>query len=395
MNILIITTGEAPIIPITERVQRSGSLAKYLSSNHNVNLWTSNFFHQKKVHINNINLKLNNKFNYKTFRTLGYKKNISIKRIIDHFIFGLNIFFNLIILKKKPDLILVSMPSCDLAFFTSIYCKLMKIKLVVDVRDMWPDIFWLRCNNKYLSLIIKGFSIPYIFFRNYSLKNANGVTSISNEFLKWSISNIKSNNKMVSQYFYLTSSNNNFIQRNINKKKIHICFFGVISYKKFDFDCLLNYLNKFNTDKFIFHICGNGDDIEKLHSDFKSFKNVNIYGHLNTKEITAIAKISHYGLANYNPTFDFNLSIPSKIIEYLSYDLDIIYSLEGETNNFLKMNSIGFFYKYNDPLSFEYALSKLGTNFQSNKCYNIFEKYFKSDKVNKSFELFLMKVLNE
>lgn len=393
MKIIVLTVGEPPLYDESKRLHRSGILSHKLSIKHKVEYWSSNFFHQKKEYFDIGKYKINKNLNFVSFRSLGYNKNISIKRYIDQFLFAFYIFFKLLKNRKNIDLIIVSMPTCDLAFSVSLFSKIFKIKYIVDVRDMWPDIFWLKFNKKkFISLIIKLLSLPQIIFRNYALKNANGITSITQDFLEWSTKKNK-NKKLLSNYFYL-SPNNNFTKI-LNKTfndKINICFFGVISYSKFDFKTLIKFLNTHDSNNLIFHICGDGDDLEKLKKDFSKYPNVKIYGYLNINDLSKIANISHYGLANYIPTEDFNMSIPNKIIEYLSYNIQIIYSLEGSTKKLLSANNIGRYYKSGDIYSLISVLSNLPYSQSGALYYNFYKEYFDKDKIYSSFCQFVESV---
>ena len=52
-------------------------------------------------------------------------------------------------------------------------------------------------------------------------------------------------------------------------------------------------------------------------------------------ELRELLNISNIGLAPYNDLWDFNLSIPNKISEYLCYELPILSSLKGDTENLI------------------------------------------------------------
>ena len=78
----------------------------------NVNFITTNFEHQRKKWLTN---------NVKGFTILnsviGYKKNISFKRLINHLLISISFIFYLIKNKKSPDLIIVSYPTKSNALF--------------------------------------------------------------------------------------------------------------------------------------------------------------------------------------------------------------------------------------------------------------------------------------
>ena len=394
MNILLITVGEPPLIFQEQRFHRTGILALELSKNNKVEYWSSNFFHQTKTFFNAGNYKINKNLNFKAIKTIGYKKNISLQRFFDQFYFALKVFYLLLKEIKKPNVIVTSLPTCDLSFVTAIYCKLYKVKFIIDVRDMWPDIFWLRKKNKVISIMIKILSSHQIFFKNFSISNADGVVSITEEFLNWSIKKKVKSFVKLNDYFYLSPPYIN-LNQNFSKTidKINILFIGVISYQKFDFDSLFSILKNIN-DNIFFHFVGDGDDFEKLKSDSFRYQNIRVYGYQSYTKILEIAKFCQFGLANYNPTIDFRMSIPNKVIEYLSYNLNIIYCLEGSTKKFLNKNSIGMYYEYKDQKSLLNILNNLKINQKTNNKYRlIYEKEFDPIKVYSSYANFIGKFL--
>ena len=71
------------------RPMRAINLANYLIQNNcRVTLWSSNFYHQKKIHrfSNFKSIKINSLLTIKLISSPGYKKNISFRRIYDHII---------------------------------------------------------------------------------------------------------------------------------------------------------------------------------------------------------------------------------------------------------------------------------------------------------------------
>ena len=394
MKILLITVGEPPLIFQEQRYHRTGILALELSKNNKVEYWSSNFFHQTKTFFDAGDYKINKNLKFKAIKTIGYKKNISLQRFFDQFFFALKVFYLLLKENKKPNVIVTSLPTCDLSFFTTLYCKLYKVKFIIDVRDMWPDIFWLRKKNSVISIIIKILSCHQIFFKNFSISNADGVVSITKEFLNWSIKKKEKNYSKLNNYFYLSPPYINLNKNILNvTDKINILFIGVISYQKFDFDSLFSISKNLN-DNIFFHFVGDGDDFEKLKSDTIHFQNIKVYGYQSYAKILEIAEFCQFGLANYNPTIDFKMSIPNKVIEYLSYNLNIIYCLEGSTKKFLDENNIGIYYEYKDQKSLLNIFNNLKINQKTNNKYRlIYEEEFDPNKIYSSYANFIGKFL--
>lgn len=69
----------------------------------------------------------------------SYKKNISIKRLLSHFVFAIKLKRYLLNLQIKPHSIYCTMPTSTSAWVAGRYCKKHKLKYIIDVIDLWPD----------------------------------------------------------------------------------------------------------------------------------------------------------------------------------------------------------------------------------------------------------------
>ena len=110
MKIWILQTGEfLQIDGQNVRPMRAINLSEYfLKRGHSVNLISSDFSHQMKLHrYKNLTIKnISDNFQITLIPSPGYKSNISIKRLLDHFILGINTFKYLLKINLKTILTL-------------------------------------------------------------------------------------------------------------------------------------------------------------------------------------------------------------------------------------------------------------------------------------------------
>lgn len=393
-KIIFIINGEPlEIYDSFARKHRVGILISLCEKKHiEYEVWTSNFYHQKKKKFN-FKDKITNS-NYRIIDTLGYKKNISISRLIDHIIFAIKFYFQFRHIKSKNTIVFSAFPIPEVCFIATLISKKKKIPIVIDIRDQWPDIFY-KNNSNFIKKFFLKFIFSYQTLLNYfTFRNCNAIYSITDNFLNFGLRQrgfSKNDNNRVFPLAYKKNIfdfnknlSNHFHEmiKNINFNKINICFFGVISFKKFDFNTMIKFLDsqQINSKKFNFIICGSGDDQNRI-SNFTS-ESLHYLGWLNENEVSYIANKSDWALANYKPTYDFNLSIPNKIIEYISYGLPIIHSLNGDTYSFLKKNNINFYYDFGDLESFNNLLAKIDKTTKQLKydeSLTIFNNNFNSD----------------
>ena len=161
-----------------------------------------------------------------------------------------------------------------------------------------------------------------------------------------------------------------FYSHIVNSNNINFVFLGNYSQQKFNFKTIIDAsekIYKYNS-KIKFYFFG---DIKNLNTKFrkKKYKNIFFLGWLDKNIINKLISVSHVGVAPYNDLWDFNLSIPNKIAEYLSGDLPILSSLKGETAKFIRLNKCGLNYKDNIEDFFK-CLKK----FSKEKDYLVFKK---------------------
>ena len=92
--------------------------------------------------------------NLKVISIPGYNKNISLKRVISHWIFCVKLFFFLVSRVKRDDIILTSTIPPEMLLI-ALVMKILGCKIVADVRDLWP-------------LAFKGNKLPFGFSKFYN-----------------------------------------------------------------------------------------------------------------------------------------------------------------------------------------------------------------------------------
>ena len=349
-KIVWILSPSEPLPYSKERELRSAKLSKHFAKKNFKVVWfTSNFNHQKKEFYKK---KITNKNKYLKIvylYSLGYKKNFSLKRLLDHLLVGFSFFFTSFFL-KKPKVIISSYPPIETSFFALLVSKIRNIKHYLDYRDAWPETFYRSKSIKdrqYLKLPL----YLYNKFGNLVLKFSNIIT-ISNGFSKY----LKKKTGKNISYFNLSDEKKKTFKKNIlkihgqeiNSKNFNIIFLGNYSEQKFNFNLLAsisNDLYNYNP-KIMIYLFGDKKNLDPKYKG-RIYKNIFFLSWINKKKINDLSSMANVGLAPYKNLWDFNLSIPNKIAEYLSADLPILSSLKGETEKFIKENKCGLNYKNN------------------------------------------------
>ena len=129
-------------IPKKNAVGRFNVIATKLSmAGYHIELVTSSFEHSTKMQIDKLETEIDElPYKLTLISEPGYKRNVSIRRILSHkkMAFNLKKYLKN---RKTPDLVYCAIPSIDVAYITAKYCKKKKVKLIVDVQDLWPEAF--------------------------------------------------------------------------------------------------------------------------------------------------------------------------------------------------------------------------------------------------------------
>ena len=181
MNIWIIyPNGDIPGEGL--RMGRSQMIAEALvPAGHEVTWWVSAFNHNTKTFRSKDDIVISPKFTIRPVQTNGYKRNISFQRIQSENEYSKQIYLNAH-KYKSPDIIIMSDPAL---FRSKPIIKLIKEKkalLVLDVIDLWPELFHIIF-PKFLSKIGNLIFAPLYFHRKNLFRKADAIIAVSESYL--------------------------------------------------------------------------------------------------------------------------------------------------------------------------------------------------------------------
>lgn len=361
MKICIFQTGEPLHIDKGNyRPMRCMLLAdKLIDKGHKVSIISSAFFHQRKIHRSkNLSVyDINDNLKIYLIPSIGYKKHISLLRILDHFILAYNLYFFLNKNKKfKPDKFFIGYPPILSSLVISLWCRRNNVPYMVDVKDKWPEQF-LEPFSQYIKLFLRPFVEPYFISSRWVFRNANKITSITDGYIDW-IKNFAFINKkniffvspLIRKPLVLTDEQNKealnaWQKNNLNIKEVkYFCFVGSFT-KSFDFNFIYKsakLLIRIHPEvKFI--ICGSGDQYIKILRKFSSSQNIIVFGEINKFMAKVLINNSLATLAPYKNNQNFRDHIPNKIIESLENKTPFITTLDGKLKSIIEKYDNGIY----------------------------------------------------
>lgn len=358
MRIWIVTVGEPlPIDGEAPRLFRSGELATRLAKLGNqVVWWTSDFDHYAKRSRfrSYTKLCLQSGVDLRLLHGCGYTRNVSLQRLLDHVQIARQ-FRQIISGEQQPHVIVASLPTIELAASAVAYGKQRGVPVVIDVRDLWPDIFLARAPRALQALLR-----PALTFLDrqamQACRDATAIMGNSPGMVAWGVRKggrtISSNDRhfpFVYDTTPLTAADAEagfrfWAQIGIERdpETLICCFFGTIG-PHFDFEPFIEAAERLEASglklKVVF--CGAGDLLDGLKRRARGVRSVYLPGWIDRIRIRTLMDLADVGLAPFRNHVGFLENLTNKPVEYLSGGLPIVSTLNGYLARFLQENDCG------------------------------------------------------
>jgi glycosyltransferase involved in cell wall biosynthesis len=380
-KIWIIEVGEPlPIHGNRIRVMRAGQLAKQLARDGaEVTWWVSDFNHLVKGYYDLAGLSgegrlksLEKGISLYFLHGRPYRKNISISRILHNRDIAKDFQLTSVTL-QPPDLIMCCYPTIDLADVVTEYGSKLGIPVVLDIRDLWPDVFvdvlpfprWLS------RLIVR----PLVHKASRALRRANTISAISELILEWGLAKAGRSRSEGDRVFPLSYERTELsVDRRINAEQKWrtlglkldgsepiVCCFGMLSHVP-EFETILEallLLPETLAQAIRVVICGAGPRLGWLQEASRVYPQLLVPGYVEIDAIESLMPYAFAGLLPYPTRSDLYCSYPNKIGEYLSAGLPVISTLGGSSAYLLNSRKCGIVVKNRDAKNFASALTQL------------------------------------
>jgi glycosyltransferase involved in cell wall biosynthesis len=405
----IVSEGEP--IPIDDekvRLRRMGQLANVLVDiGHEVHWFCSTFHHYKKLerYLDDTDIAYKKNYYFHLFKGEKYKNNVSISRILHHKNIA-NKFSRKVELLDKPDVIIATMAPLEFSEVAVKYAKNKGVPVVVDIRDLWPEIY-----NEVVPVWAKKIISPYISVSKNKLKrtllNATGIIGVTPGFLNYGLEVAGISKRNTDKVFHTSYRINqqktynfdlNWNRFGIKETDFIVAFMGNFG-KQFNIEPIVKAaekLKKYSKIKFV--LCGLGERFDYFKELTIDLENVIMPGWIEGEQIKSLLQNSKIGLAPYKDSINFSLNAPNKFGEYLSYRLPVFLSINGEMENLVNEYSCGMVYLSYIDLAEKIEDLFLNINKQkkmSEGAFRLYKEKFDSDIVYKQFADYLISIANE
>lgn len=411
MRIWIISEGEPlPSDGENVRLRRMGILSSLMSEQgHEVHWFSSAFHHYKKVHRSekDIDIIVKKNLNIHLIKTNGYKKNVSLARIFHHRKISnwmkknSNKF-------ERPDIILTTLAPLELSSTMVEYAEEKGIPIVVDIRDLWPEIYYEVVPN-WAKKIIK----PYVNINekrtSKMLKKSNSIIGVTPKFLEYGLQLAGINQRIYDDVFYTSykpqvfSKDYRVFEKEWSTYKVShtdfvVTFLGNFG-KQFEFDSIIQaakILKDIPNIKFV--LCGLGESFEEIKNQTEGLGNVILPGWIEKEKINSLLSVSNLGVAPYRESRNFTDNTPNKFGEYLSASLPVLLSIEGVMADLSREYNAGVVYKNGKDLASKIKFfnnNRTDVKEMSENANKLFNEKFNADIVYQELSSFLNEIVEK
>jgi glycosyltransferase involved in cell wall biosynthesis len=351
------------------RLLRSGIIAHILDERgHDVTWWMSTFDHANRR--NRFQQDQQSAFGtrgqIRMIYSPGYKASISMGRLVDHSVWGSR-FARAIRAAAPPDVIFCAYPTIEAASVCVRYGRSHNIPVVLDLRDMWPDIFLERVPAALLPLA-RMVMWPLARRARLALAGATALFGITEDFLQWGLGLAGRARTAWDGAFPLayprTDLNSSpagepeaalfWDSQGVSEQSaFNVVLVGSITRRRFELDAVLAAARALQAEErpVRFIIAGDGDDLPMYRENCRDCSNVIFPGWLSKPQIQVLLGRAHLGLVPYRNSADLVISIPNKVAEYFAAGLPVATCLRGTLSRLLQERQCGLPFSESEPQS--------------------------------------------
>lgn len=303
-----------------------GVISFFQNKGYNIDYLISDYQHYKKVYF---------KADYDNcvqIRVPSYKNNLSLSRLMSHYVFSKKVYNYLC--KEKPSVVFSQFPPNYLTKVLDRYKSRYDAKVILDCYDMWPESF----PKKKLAFGLKPFFNLWASIRDKHISCADLILVVSQAHLdvvktKWKGQKIKILKPSVKSHPLNICDNLNDC--------LTFCYLGNVNYIT-DVELIIKTLSTIRKEKKVtLHIIGEGDNLPILVNGLNE-AGVETVTHgvvFDQEEKNRIYSSCSFGINM--PKKEINSTMSLKSVEYLSVGLPFINSAGGDSADFVNKYKIG------------------------------------------------------
>lgn len=357
------------------RDSRSTMIANALEKfGHEITWWVSNFDHRSKIFRSNDwkEIQVTPRFLIRVVPSTAYTSHISIKRVWYEKTFGKRLHERALHC-PPPDVIILREPALFVSGPVLDLVRRWQLKLIVDVIDLWPELFHMIL-PKQLSWVGKLVFLPLYRRRAALFKRADAIVAVAKDYLALAQKLVPNTPKEVVYWGVNTKDLKMALQnqselpdsvRYIEKLpgEVWVIYAGTLG-DNYDIRTILRAAEILESQNIAIRmmIAGDGPLKEEVISTIKSkgLRKTLYIGSLRADVLTYLYGFCDIALSTY--TAGSTVSMPIKAYDYLAAGLPMVNSLERNLGDIVRMHYVGLQYEAENPQSLADAIRELTTD---------------------------------
>jgi glycosyltransferase involved in cell wall biosynthesis len=356
MRVWLIKTGEPlPCDGPSARLMRTGQIATLLAHRgHDVVWWSAEFDHIAKVKRPvGDRYAVEPRLELHLLRGVPYKKNVSIARLVNHAQMSAD-FTRRAAAEPRPDVILCSLPTVDLAASAATYARKHSVPLVLDMRDKWPEAIVELFPPRLHPLARLALS-PMERSLKRTAATATAIFGITPQFVEWGASHAGRAVSPLDRCFpqgyaarppsdhALAEAHAFWDSHRVPRDGFNAIYIGALGHQtRAHVRTAIDAARALADDpRFKVVIAGAGEQLPNHRVHAASLPNVVLPGWIDGAQIWALRERARVGLVLYDSNANMSAGWPNKSIEYLAGGLPIVSNLKGALASLIADNDIG------------------------------------------------------
>lgn len=271
--------------------------------------------------------------NSRMYLKLATNKERAIKRLFKENLVGIELFFRLLL--SKSQLVVLSSPPYFTVMWGIFACWIIKRKYILDIRDLYPEVFFEMGLIPEESFLIKVAKRTTKCAYQRALGIMTVTQGLANEIKAYGINNTKivlARNGFDPELFYPGEAEDKF-------ERFTLIFQGTLG-KAQNIETLLHLAKELETDPEIeIVVAGSGPKLQEILKAKRP--NIRYLGNLSYQEIPSLLRKCHVGLSFRTDDKIGNKAFPVKVFEYIGSGLPVILSPKGEAGRIIEREKLG------------------------------------------------------
>jgi glycosyltransferase involved in cell wall biosynthesis len=420
MHVWLVKLEEPLPVDAGYRPYRMGMLADALvAAGHSVTRWASDYDHLHHVYRTGktgcLELASGQRLCLLHKKT-AYEKSVSAKRILNNIQLA-HMFEKEGQQSVRPDLIVCAMPTPEMAAASARLARKLGVPLVLDARDMWPDIIGKALKTPLQKLL--AFPVLFAMRRNlhYAARHASSLVGITpfyrDHLLRYA--NRKAGELDAVFFIGFDSQAGRITEEDYkdcsafwdrlgvlrNGGGFYLYFAGRLNktvYNALDpvVEAAATLVEELPDVRIV--LCGSGDYSDSIRRKTEKLPNIVLAGEVSSSCLKVLQERVHVSLLCIERRVDYQMSLSNKFFEYLQAGIPVLSGLDGLPGETLVKHGCGFVYNNGRELEDQIRMLRNQPDVRAElggKAKQLFEEQFNASRIYAEFVAHLEKVANQ